>query len=254
MPSKVSDLVVGKLYTRREVYDAIGGGNLQSYLPERGGIFLGGCFDPDLNKRAPFEVDPGNGVNVLDAAKRIGRAKATIPVFLKRGNKQFEYRGMFRCIRFSDHEKDVHAHADRRKDAAGVLYFEAVAEPKEPIADTELFETSGEEGKKRLVTHLIKERARGLILAKRSAVRAEHGCLVCEACDLKSRDLLSPEGEACFEVHHRIPIGTLTETRQTTVEELAMLCANCHRIIHRSDPMITVEKLRERLRGRNSRD
>jgi 5-methylcytosine-specific restriction protein A len=74
-----------------------------------------------------------------------------------------------------------------------------------------------------------------------------NGCLICETCDLRDTELPQPIAEACFEIHHRTPLAALKKETETTLSDLAMLCANCHRMIHRSSPMITVEELQKRL-------
>jgi hypothetical protein len=123
---KIKGLVVGNTYTRPQIHDAVGGGSLQSYLPHKDGAVLAGCFRPDWNKRAPAEVDAGYGPKVIAYAKRVAATHAEIPVFLKRDTHRWEYQGIYRCLRFSEKKRDLQAHENRRKDAVGVLYFEAV--------------------------------------------------------------------------------------------------------------------------------
>jgi 5-methylcytosine-specific restriction protein A len=40
--------------------------------------------------------------------------------------------------------------------------------------------------------------------------------------------------EAAFEAHHLLPLALLAEGRKTKLEDVALLCANCHRLIHRA--------------------
>ena len=243
----VKKLVVGKTYTRLQISKAVGGGELQTYLPEYNGRILAGCFDPGLNLRAPHEVDVGEGVKVIAKAETVASAQTAIPVFLKRGAGAWEYVGLYKCLCFSRERRHIRAYKDRRGDAVGVLYFEAIKDDDAPIPDIELLETRATEGRSIYITHLAKERKRGLIFSKRSEVRKKNGCLICEACKLKESDLPEPIAEACFEIHHRTPLATLTKETQTTLTDLAMLCANCHRMIHRTSPMLTVRRLAERL-------
>ena len=65
--------------------------------------------------------------------------------------------------------------------------------------------------------------------------------------------MLAEVDEACFEVHHHTPLGSLKKETTTTLTDLAMLCANCHRMIHRSNPMFTVQRLKEKLDAKNAR-
>ena len=108
----------------------------------------------------------------------------------------------------------------------------------------ELLEFRAKEGKRRLVAHFKRERRADLTLAKRNEIRALHGSLFCEACACAERDLPDAIGEACFEVHHKAPLSDVADEVETSLADLAMLCANCHRMIHRSEPMPTVEAFR----------
>jgi 5-methylcytosine-specific restriction enzyme A len=89
------------------------------------------------------------------------------------------------------------------------------------------------------VTHFRRER-RGSARKKR-AVLSEKGRLACEVCAFDFEATYGPLGEALAECHHKRP---LTEgVRQTSLSDLAIVCANCHRMIHRSSPPLAIEEL-----------
>ncbi len=62
----------------------------------------------------------------------------------------------------------------------------------------------------------------------------------CQACDLKFDERYGTIGQDFIEAHHLRPIASLDEGVAVTYEvaaDFAVLCANCHRMIHRSsDP------------------
>ena len=90
------------------------------------------------------------------------------------------------------------------------------------------------EGQPRLVTHLLRERKPALGIKKKKLFRLEHGRLFCEHCGLDPVDEYGSEiGEACIEVHHKHQIADMLPGQITKLEDLACLCANCHRIEHR---------------------
>jgi 5-methylcytosine-specific restriction protein A len=66
-----------------------------------------------------------------------------------------------------------------------------------------------------------------------------HG-LRCQACDLDFEERYGKIGKGFIEAHHLKPISTLEEGVAVTYDvaaDFAVLCANCHRMIHRSaDP------------------
>jgi hypothetical protein len=240
--------VIGNRYDRKEISAMLGGGDIRSYLPSRKGTILAGCFDPSLNRSAPSEIDVGTKPEVVRYAKILGKARSEIPIFLKRGPKKWEYIGRYRCLRFSQQLQDIKART-RRPDAAGVLYFREVEAPSPAVPDLELLEHDREEGRRRLVLHFVIERSRRLVTQKRAEVRRLHGYLRCEACGLTESELPNSIGEACFEAHHKTRLSGLSAPKTTRLEDIAMLCANCHRMIHRHDPMPTVETLQNRLQS-----
>ena len=66
-----------------------------------------------------------------------------------------------------------------------------------------------------------------------------HGT-VCQACDLVFAGLYGAIGEGFIEAHHLKAISTLEEgvaVHYDIAEDFAVLCSNCHRMIHRTaDP------------------
>jgi 5-methylcytosine-specific restriction protein A len=66
-----------------------------------------------------------------------------------------------------------------------------------------------------------------------------HGT-ICQACDLVFAERYGPIGEGFIEAHHLKAISTLEEglaVHYDIAEDFAVLCSNCHRMIHRSaDP------------------
>lgn len=112
-------------------------------------------------------------------------------------------------------------------------------EPKSGIGTADMEDLSEEdrvwsEGRPRLVTHLKRERGSGLATAKRARFRAEHGRLRCERCGMDPMAVFGEEvGDACIEVHHsRTCIADMGEGRETSLDDLQCLCANCHRVTH----------------------
>ncbi|MFC8361700.1 HNH endonuclease [Streptomyces griseorubiginosus] len=63
-----------------------------------------------------------------------------------------------------------------------------------------------------------------------------HGIpLRCEVCDFDFARAYGELGEGYIEVHHVTPLHA-SGTRETRLEDLACVCANCHRMCHRSRP------------------
>jgi len=107
---------------------------------------------------------------------------------------------------------------------------------------------SAKEGKRKLVTHLRIERAPSLGPKKKAQFRQQHGGkLFCECCRRDYQEY-GKHHEAMFEVHHVKALGKASKEVVTSLKDLAVVCSNCHRVIHRHDPLISVNRLRSRLK------
>ena len=114
--------------------------------------------------------------------------------------------------------------------------------PASALPDIDLPAT-GAEGAARLVSHLRRERNRALVDAKKAATLNAKGRLCCEVCSFDFSATYGALGEGFCEVHHLVPLSASSEPVTTTLDDLAVLCSNCHRVIHRSTPMLSVAEL-----------
>lgn len=96
--------------------------------------------------------------------------------------------------------------------------------------------------------HRARERNRSIVRRKKAAVLKAGGTLACEACDLVFAEMYGPVGGDYIEVHHRVPLHVSGPTT-TRLADLALICANCHRMIHQSKPWLTVEELAKIVQG-----
>jgi putative restriction endonuclease len=107
------------------------------------------------------------------------------------------------------------------------------------------------EGKKKLVQHLVRERNPKVIrLAKKIFKAKNNGKLFCEVCGFDFFEFYGEIGEDYIEGHHTVPISDLTDEHKTKVEDIALVCSNCHRMLHRKRPWLTKDQLKELLRKR----
>ncbi len=137
--------------------------------------------------------------------------------------------------------------ADRNNEIRNVWREIDGSEP--PVRDVD---ASAVEGERRLVEHFRIERDRSLVEKKRKAVAASEGRLACEVCGFDFASKYGDLGEGFCEVHHRNPLSDSDGPAVTRLEDLAIVCSNCHRILHRAGG-IPVEDLRRRLLDANHR-
>ena len=113
--------------------------------------------------------------------------------------------------------------------------------------DEDIKDFSATEGKQKLVTHKRLERQRNSKLpkAKKDKVFRETGKLACEGCDFNFAEVYGKHGEKFIECHHKTPIHELTDETVTKLDDLALLCANCHRMVHRKKKWLTIPQLQK---------
>jgi hypothetical protein len=110
----------------------------------------------------------------------------------------------------------------------------------------------GMEGMPQLVSHLRRERSKTLVEKKKAQVLKMRGNLSCEACGFDFEKTYGSVGNEFCEVHHIIPLSESDEPMQTTLNDLAILCSNCHRMIHRTNPVISVNELAQIIQNQKS--
>lgn len=109
---------------------------------------------------------------------------------------------------------------------------------------------AGKEGRILTRLHSYKERDRTLASKAKELFKQEHGRLFCECCGYEPEETYGMRGVDRIDAHHKVPVEELMEDSTTTTGDLAMVCPNCHDVIHAKRPWISVEKLREELIAR----
>ena len=92
--------------------------------------------------------------------------------------------------------------------------------------------------------HKVRERDPFIITRKKEQAFSLYGKLCCEACVFEFENFYGEIGKGFIECHHKIPLYHLNISSKTTLEDLSLVCSNCHRMIHRSKISLTVEDLK----------
>lgn len=101
------------------------------------------------------------------------------------------------------------------------------------------------EGKQILRTHLSYERNNQVIaLAKEHFKQQNGGKLFCEICGFDFYKTYGELGKDYIEGHHIIPVSQLKKGEKTRLEDIIMVCSNCHRMLHRRKPWLSIEELK----------
>ncbi|WJY52552.1 HNH endonuclease [Streptomyces chengbuensis] len=112
-----------------------------------------------------------------------------------------------------------------------------------PEAEEEEDDHSAPEGRLLIRRHKSRERDKGLRRKKIDAALRQGRQLTCEACGFDFEATYGPRGAGYIECHHVVPLHEAGEGR-TKLSDLALICANCHRMIHRRAPWPTPGELR----------
>jgi len=96
------------------------------------------------------------------------------------------------------------------------------------------------EGAGMLRTHLRKERSRKLIDKFKASLKV----CTCTVCGFDFGTRYGEIGRGFIEAHHIVPVAQLEPGSRTSVNDLAAVCSNCHRMLHRGNLSIGELKLR----------
>lgn len=141
----------------------------------------------------------------------------------------------------------------RLKAVANAIRSQVAAEvaPLRSVAFDDDF-VEAPEGRLLSVVHWQRERSRKLVdTCKRKATASGAG-LACEACGFDFAEVYGERGRGFIEAHHTKPVHTLGEGQTTKLEDLALVCSNCHRMIHSARPWLSIAELKEILTTRRT--
>jgi predicted HNH restriction endonuclease len=110
-------------------------------------------------------------------------------------------------------------------------------------------ESAFAEGAEKFRLHRARERDPKLASAAKRKRLDSTGALKCEVCSFDFAAQFGMLGAGYIEAHHTTPVSELAGTRKTKLAELALVCANCHRMLHRSIPLLDIPGLRAVITG-----
>jgi HNH endonuclease len=125
-------------------------------------------------------------------------------------------------------------------------YFEPVRELWKKLSnlDVDIHSYTATEGNRRLVLHLQRERNPAIVRKKKNQAPS----LDCEVCGFSFGQAYGNLAKLYCEVHHLVPLSEIEHVTQTRLEDLAILCANCHRVAHLRNPPYTLNEIKSMLK------
>lgn len=101
--------------------------------------------------------------------------------------------------------------------------------------DTDIYNSDyKKEGKEKYYLHLRKERSKKLVKDAKNIFKQKNNRLFCECCGFDFVQEYGSLGEDFIEAHHIVPIHSLKKEIAPKIQDLLLLCSNCHRMVHRT--------------------
>jgi hypothetical protein len=104
------------------------------------------------------------------------------------------------------------------------------------------------EGKAKRRLHLGRERNQTLVTKAKQKGLLRDPLLRCQVCGFSFIENYGEIGKEFIEAHHLLPVYLLKPGSRSRVEDIGLLCSNCHRMIHRGSRTLTVQELRDILK------
>lgn len=79
----------------------------------------------------------------------------------------------------------------------------------------------------------------------------DHYGYTCRICEMAMSEIYGDLGNTYVHVHHKFPLSDIRQEHQVDpIRDLVPVCPNCHAMLHRSHPPLSVEELTEIVRNR----
>jgi hypothetical protein len=227
---------------------------LDRYTGEAGRKLYYGYYSPNLSEIRRIAVEAqdifGKAVYLGDGHwEEVGRyARLKRPVPLDKPDRPFAelYKDGEKCHGFYGFYLPRTPNFTRPPSSAtikaAVDFFEVLA----GLADGGTEEYSAHENRVHVRLHRLRERSPRL--AALAKAEADYTCTVC---GIHFERLYGDLGKGFAEAHHKVPLSSLKPGVRTNVSDLVVVCANCHRMLHRMDGKAgDVEKLKAAFTGK----
>ena len=116
------------------------------------------------------------------------------------------------------------------------------------ITDEEEDEVDGvKEGRVIYKLHKYRERDSSINKKKKAQALKEKGSLKCEVCNFDFLKKYGELGAGYIECHHKVPLSQLDSEGTTRLADLALVCSNCHRMLHKKIDVLSILDLKKLL-------
>ena len=92
--------------------------------------------------------------------------------------------------------------------------------------------------------HWVRERNGKIVEDKKKDFRERYKDIFCEICDFNYRKTYGERGDGYIECHHIVPLSALDAGVRPRLKDLILICASCHRMIHRKRPWLEPQQVK----------
>lgn len=92
--------------------------------------------------------------------------------------------------------------------------------------------------------HKYRERNKKIVNLKKKSALKLTGKLSCEVCGFDFQTKYGDLGKDFIECHHIKPLSLNDSISNTNVDDLALVCSNCHRMLHRKIDSLSIDALK----------
>ena len=183
-----------------------------------------------------------NGVGL-----KLSNFLAIDPEYEGKGMKRYGKLDQKIFLEFQNDQDRLHQIAEKIKrtiedeDVVHKLYLMDEEEDRLPLWEVK-------EGKVLYKLHKYRERNQTIVKEKKEQFFKDHKALFCEACTFDFERKYGELGKGYIECHHRFPLAENTIEQVTALADLAFVCANCHRMLHRDISHLNIESLRVKIK------
>lgn len=171
----------------------------------------------DEAQNLKWRVSPDNAIRTLQ--------------FIEIPKRLFDTKN-YRIVKPTEIEKDV--------------FNELFSMAQEYVADEDYgFDSEFPEGKEIERKHRLRERNQAVIKSAKEAFKQKNGKLYCQVCGFDFQTRYGDIGADFIEGHHTLPISELKGEVKTKVKDVALVCSNCHKMLHRRRPWLKMEELQK---------
>ena len=101
------------------------------------------------------------------------------------------------------------------------------------------------EGKEVEKKHRLRERNQAVIKMAKIQFKKKHKKLCCQVCGFDFHSKYGKIGLDFIEGHHTMPLSEIKGVVKTKVKDIALVCSNCHRMLHKKRPWLKMKVLKK---------